>query len=107
MQAKRPESLHIQTKGKAGRLWKLYRELVIKRGMSIEAVANVVDIALDKLPTMEDFSTRHSNNIKETRESGILTESYTLLRGRRRKEKKNDYPAIILLPCRRHENNLQ
>ena len=32
------ESLHIQTKGKAGRLWKLYRELVIKRGMSIEAV---------------------------------------------------------------------
>lgn len=47
------ESLHIQTKGKAGRLWKLYRELVIKRGMSIEAVANIVDIALDKLPTME------------------------------------------------------
>jgi len=33
------ESLHIRTKGKVFSLWKLYRELVIKRGMSFEAVA--------------------------------------------------------------------
>jgi hypothetical protein len=47
------ESLYIVTKGKAGRLWKLYRELVIKRGMSLEEVAKVVDIALHELPDME------------------------------------------------------
>jgi len=49
------ESLHIVTKGKAGRLWKLYQELVIKRGMNFEAIANIVDIALDRLPSMEDL----------------------------------------------------
>jgi transcriptional regulator with XRE-family HTH domain len=47
------ESLYIATKGKAGRLWKLYRELVIKRGMSLEEVAKVIDIALHELPDME------------------------------------------------------
>ena len=49
------ESLYIATKGKAGRLWKLYRELVIKRGMSLEEVAKVVDIALHELPDMESL----------------------------------------------------
>jgi hypothetical protein len=34
-------------------LCKLYEELVVKRGMSIEQVANSVDIALHKLPYME------------------------------------------------------
>jgi DNA-binding CsgD family transcriptional regulator len=47
------ESLYIETKGNAGRLWKLYQELVIKRGMSLEEVAKVVDIALHELPDME------------------------------------------------------
>ena len=47
------ESLHIVTKGKARRLWKLYQELVIKRGMSLEAITNVIDIALNRLPGME------------------------------------------------------
>jgi hypothetical protein len=47
------ESLHIRTKGKVFSLWKLYRELVIKRGMSFEAVANAVDIDLNRLPDME------------------------------------------------------
>jgi transposase len=49
------ESLHIVTKGKAGHLWKLYRELVIKRGMSYEKIANLVDIALNELPDMESL----------------------------------------------------
>src|ERR671911_146940 len=44
------ESLYMVIKGKASRLWKLYKELVINRGMSIEAVAKVVDIALNRLP---------------------------------------------------------
>ena len=47
------ESLHIVTKGKARRLWKLYQELIIKRGMSLEAITNVIDIALNRLPDME------------------------------------------------------
>jgi transposase-like protein len=47
------ETLHIVTKGKVSRLWKLYKELVINRGMSIEAVANIVDIDLNRLPDME------------------------------------------------------
>ena len=49
------ESLHIVTKGKAGHLWKLYRELVIKRGMSYEKIANLVDIALNELSDMESL----------------------------------------------------
>jgi predicted DNA-binding protein YlxM (UPF0122 family) len=47
------ESLNMVTKGKASHLWKLYNELVIKRGMSFEKVANIVDTAIDKLPYME------------------------------------------------------
>jgi len=41
------------TKGKVSRLWKLYKELVIKREMSFKAVANDVDIDLNRLPDME------------------------------------------------------
>ncbi len=47
------ESLYVMTKGKVSPLWKLYQELVIKRGMSFKAVANIVDIAIHKLPYME------------------------------------------------------
>jgi transposase len=46
-------SLHIVTKGKAGRLWKLYNELVVKRGLSYEKVASLVDNAINKLPYVE------------------------------------------------------
>jgi hypothetical protein len=49
------ESLYIETKGKVGPLWKLYSELVIKKGMSLEEVAKVVDIALHELPDMESL----------------------------------------------------
>jgi predicted DNA-binding protein YlxM (UPF0122 family) len=47
------ESLYMVTKGRISRLWELYQELVINRGMSIEAVAKVVDIDLNRLPEME------------------------------------------------------
>jgi transposase len=40
------ESLYIVTKGRASRLWKLYRELVIKGGMSIEEIANIINTGL-------------------------------------------------------------
>jgi hypothetical protein len=47
------ESLYMLTKGKVSVLWKIYKELVIKRGMSIEEVASVVDINLNILPDTE------------------------------------------------------
>ena len=40
------ESLYMVTKGRASRLWKLYRELVIKGGMSLEEVANIINTGL-------------------------------------------------------------
>ena len=49
------ESLYVRTRGKLFSLCKLYEELVVKRGMSIEEVANSVDIALNRLPYMEDL----------------------------------------------------
>src|SRR5918995_6200570 len=41
------------TKGKVSGLWKLYRELIIKRRISIEEVASIIDIDLNILPDME------------------------------------------------------
>ena len=47
------ESLYVRTRGKLFSLCKLYEELVVKRGMSIEQVANSVDIDLNRLPHIE------------------------------------------------------
>jgi predicted transcriptional regulator len=47
------DSLYIKTNGKILLLWKLYQELIEKRGMNIEKVVNAVDIAIHKLPYME------------------------------------------------------
>ena len=47
------ESLYVRTRGNFLPLYKLYEELVVKRGMSIEQVANIVDIYLHKLPYIE------------------------------------------------------
>src|SRR5919106_437843 len=47
------ESLYMLTKGKLSDLRKIYNELVIKRGMSIEEVASALDINLNILPDME------------------------------------------------------
>jgi hypothetical protein len=46
-------SLYVRTRGKLFLLCKLYEEIVVKRGMSIEQVANIVDIDLHKLPYIE------------------------------------------------------
>jgi transposase-like protein len=47
-------SLYVRTKGEVFySLCKLNEELVVKRGMSIEQVANSVDIALNRLPYIE------------------------------------------------------
>jgi predicted DNA-binding protein YlxM (UPF0122 family) len=46
-------SIYQATDGKIWPVWKLYQRLVKKRGMSIEQVVNVVEIAIHKLPYME------------------------------------------------------
>jgi hypothetical protein len=48
-------TLYTIIKGRIFSLSKLYRELVIKRGMSLEAEADVVDTALHELPHMESL----------------------------------------------------
>jgi uncharacterized protein YdbL (DUF1318 family) len=45
--------IHKETDGNTWPLWKLYQQLVKKKGMSIEQVANAVEIAIHKLPNME------------------------------------------------------
>jgi hypothetical protein len=47
--------LYTVTKGNVSQLWELHNELVLKRGMSYEKVANLVDIALNKLPYVENL----------------------------------------------------
>jgi predicted type IV restriction endonuclease len=48
-------SIYKETNGKIWIVLKLYKELVKKRGMSKEQVAKVVDIAIHKLPYMENL----------------------------------------------------
>ena len=48
-------TIYKETNGKIWPLLKLYKELIKKRHMSIEKVANVVEIAIDKLPYMESL----------------------------------------------------
>ena len=48
-------AIYIKTNGKIWLLWKLYKELIKKGRMSIEQVANAVEIAVHKLPHMESL----------------------------------------------------
>ena len=48
-------SLYARTKGKLSSLLKLFDELAVNRGMSIEQIANVVEISLHRLPNMESL----------------------------------------------------
>ena len=48
-------SIYKETNGKLGPFLKLYKELIKQKGMSIEQVTNVVEIAIHKLPYMEDL----------------------------------------------------
>ena len=47
--------IHKETNGKLGPFLKLYKLLIKQRGMSIEKVANAVDIDIHKLPYMESL----------------------------------------------------
>ena len=98
------ESLYVRTRGKLFSLCKLYEELVVKRGMSIEQVANIVDIALHKLPYIEglfEIAKREANRMQEKRNYlskdiiSIRKELIVLEDERRRRElalSSNHYP---------------
>jgi predicted transcriptional regulator len=45
--------LYVKTNGKIWPLWKLYKQLIKQKGMSIEQVTSVVEIAIHRLPYME------------------------------------------------------
>jgi DNA-binding CsgD family transcriptional regulator len=47
--------IHKETNGKLWPVWRLYQRLVKKNSMSIEQVVNAVDIAIHKLPYMENL----------------------------------------------------
>ena len=64
-------SLYARTKGKLSSLLKLFDELAVNRGMSIEQIANVVEISLHKLPYMEslyDQAKREVDRLEEKRD---------------------------------------
>ncbi len=64
-------SLYARTKGKLSSLLKLFDELAVNRGMSIEQIANVVEISLHKLPYKEslyDQVKREVDRLEEKRD---------------------------------------
>lgn len=69
-------SLYARTKGKLSSLLKLFDELAVNRGMSIEHIANVVEISLHKLPYMEslhDQVKREVDRLEEKRDYMLLS----------------------------------
>jgi hypothetical protein len=68
------DSLYIKTNGKIWPLWKLYKQLIKQKGMSIEQVANVVHIAIHRLPYTEALYkqvTHEVDKLQRTREGLI------------------------------------
>ena len=61
-------SLYARTKGKLSSLLKLFDELAVNRGMSIEQIANVVEISLHKLPNMESLYDRAKREVERLEE---------------------------------------
>jgi hypothetical protein len=78
-------TIHTETNGNTWPLWKLYQELIEKRGMSIEQVVNVVEIAIHKLPHMETLYRQIKDKVDKLQ--------YT------RQSLANDIEDSNLLPC--------
>jgi hypothetical protein len=58
-------SIHKETNGNIWPLWKLYKELIKKRGMRKEEVINAADIAFHKLPHMESLYRQAKDQMNE------------------------------------------
>jgi hypothetical protein len=73
------ESLYRMTNGKVNHLSALFRELVIKREISFERIANLVDIALNRIPMWKLFLNRpNGQQIDNKRDSTIWKIVYAL-----------------------------
>ena len=94
------ETLHIVTRGKVSRLWKLYRELVINRRMNIEAVANVVDIDLNRLPDMEMILEQTTKTVARKQVKVDILEDR--LRSLEEEEKRRRNRIVTLPPSSYH-----
>lgn len=64
-------SLYARTKGKLSSLLKLFDELAVNRGMSIEHIANVVEISLHKLPYMESLHDQVKREVDRLEENAM------------------------------------
>jgi gas vesicle protein len=98
--------IHRETNGKLGPFLKLYRQLINEKGMSIEQVVNVVDIAANKLPYMESLYSQAKDevdNMQRTRQ--YLSNDIQALKN---KISILDATAFsIEQECRRREQQLQ
>ena len=70
-------SIYQATDGKLSSFLKLYRELIKKRHMSIEKVANVVEIAIDKLPYMESLYEQVKDQVEKMQRTIQRLENYS------------------------------
>jgi len=70
------DSLYIKTNGKLWSFWKLYKELIEKRRMSIQQVANAVDIAIHKLPYMEGLYKQLKDEVDKMQRTRQQLENY-------------------------------
>ena len=92
------ESLYRMTNGNVDRLLALYRELVIKRKISFERIANLVDIALERLPNVETLFEQAKRAADRQQERlDYLENRIRSLGERRKKEERNDYITSFFL----------
>jgi hypothetical protein len=59
-------TIYKETNGKVWRFWKLYKELIKKKKKNIEQVANVIEIAINKLPYMESLYEQVKEQVEKT-----------------------------------------
>jgi predicted DNA-binding protein YlxM (UPF0122 family) len=94
-------SLYARTKGKLPSLLKLFDELVLKREMSIEHIANVVEISLHKLPYMEslyDQAKREVDRLEEKRDYLLFNRNSLKKELAQLKEEEEKQRRILALP---------
>jgi hypothetical protein len=94
-------SLYARTKGKLPSLLKLFDELARNRGMSIEHIANVVEISLHKLPYMEglyDQAKREVDRLVEKRDNMLFNINSLKKELAQLKEEEKNQRRVLALP---------
>jgi len=119
-------TIYQETNGKIWPIWKLYKQLIKEKGMGLEKVANIVEIAIHKLPFMESLyeqvkeqvdkmqykiqqSEKDLNTLNdEIASAKALLDSYHILCERKRQELENinnEASRIVTLVNRFKNNN--